>query len=193
MTAAERPATVTDELVTRRDVVVAVWEALDCESVGAAELKQIQRVVAERFGEGAVESPACLARVLADEGAQLRHPELLEFDSLWREARLSKAATATLAFGTFQEAVESIAILENLRKELSSQRDEEGFRELRVTVLGIQEDRLRVVGSSICSQRERAEAKEIAGWLDIWLRTPELFRDWLDLRRSSPQFRKLFG
>lgn len=191
--AVDHDAAKTEELATRSDVAIAVWEALDCESVGAGELEQIQLVVHERFGAGAVESPAALARLLADEGAQLRHPEILEFDLVWREKKLSRAAALNLVFGTLAGATESLVAIEGRRVELSADQDEEGLRELREVVLKSKEDCLRVADSSLCSPRQRAEATEIAGWLGVWLRTPELFADWLDLRLSSPPFRKRFG
>ena len=65
---------------TKQDLVIEVWEALDCESVGARELEQIQEALRERFGEGALASPAAIARMVADEGAVLRHPEVCECD-----------------------------------------------------------------------------------------------------------------
>jgi hypothetical protein len=69
-------------------VIIAVWEELDCDSVGEAELHSIQQTLRTRLGEGAVDSPAAIARVLAEEGATLRHPEVLTFDSRWREAEI---------------------------------------------------------------------------------------------------------
>src|SRR6266508_2157384 len=41
-----------------------------------------------QFGPGSEESPAAIARVLADEGAELRHPEVIELDARWREAKI---------------------------------------------------------------------------------------------------------
>jgi hypothetical protein len=32
---------------------------------------------------------------------------------------------------------------------------------------------------------------EIALWFQIWLETPNLFNDWLELRKSSPSFIEL--
>ena len=40
---------------TKRDLIIEVWEALDCESVGARELDQIQQVLRKELGAGAVE------------------------------------------------------------------------------------------------------------------------------------------
>ncbi|HVG28630.1 MAG TPA: hypothetical protein VM864_02820, partial [Pyrinomonadaceae bacterium] len=58
---------------TKRELMIEVWEHLDCETVGAEELEKIVAAVRERFDGGAVESPAAVARLLADEGAELRH------------------------------------------------------------------------------------------------------------------------
>ena len=40
---------------------------------------------------------------------------------------------------------------------------------------------------------KRQEKQEIASWFQVWLETPDLFVDWLALRKSSDEFRKLFG
>ena len=39
---------------------------------------------------------------------------------------------------------------------------------------------------------KRAEKEEIAQWFTIWLQTPELFFDWLALRKQSEDFRQRF-
>jgi hypothetical protein len=178
---------------TKLELVLSVWEALDCESVGAKELKQIQAAVAERFGESVVDSPATLARVLADEGALLRHPEVLVCDAKWRESRLARLAAHALNFESLSAAVQSMHQCEGLRKELAGHRDKNGLRELRDAVTVSRQELMFVAASKAMPEFDRAQAKEIAGWLEIWLRTPELFVDWLDLRRASPEFRKRFG
>jgi hypothetical protein len=62
----------------KTDLIIEVWEKLDCESVGAAEIEAIETAVHDRFGSAAVESPMITARLLADEGAELRHSEIME-------------------------------------------------------------------------------------------------------------------
>ena len=74
----------------KRDLIIEVWEYLDCESVGASELEQIQQALTEKFGAGALTSPASIARTVADEGAALRHPEVFQCDLKWREQNLKK-------------------------------------------------------------------------------------------------------
>jgi hypothetical protein len=75
--------------MSRDEFIVEVWEGIGKEVVGADELIAIQNAVVEKFGSSAIPSPALIARVLADQGVRLRHPEILQADSRWREQRLS--------------------------------------------------------------------------------------------------------
>jgi hypothetical protein len=43
------------------------------------------------------------------------------------------------------------------------------------------------------NQPQRAEQAEIAEWLKVWIQTPSLFEDWLELRRRAPDFKGRFG
>ena len=90
---------------TKRDLIIEVWEALDCESVGARELEQIQRVLSETLGAGAIESPAAIAREVADEGAALRHPEVFECDWKWRAGKATSLGHQ-LDFSSLKAALE---------------------------------------------------------------------------------------
>ena len=62
----------------KTELIIEVWEKLDCESVGAAEIEAIETAVDEIFGKPAIDSPMKIARLLADEGAELRHSEIME-------------------------------------------------------------------------------------------------------------------
>src|SRR6266550_2095800 len=89
---------------TKRELIIEVWEALDCESVGAHELEQIQQALVEKFGAGALESPAAIARTVADEGAVLRHPEVFDYDARWREQLISSTLPLeSLCFASLTE------------------------------------------------------------------------------------------
>jgi hypothetical protein len=177
---------------TRRDLIIEVWEALDCESVGAPELDQIQQVLGEELGLGAVESPGSIARVVADEGAVLRHPEVFECDLKWREGKLN-AAPNNFDFSSLKEALESFSKVEGRHCELDEQQDDAGLQRLREVILAARQDSLLIARSKIVAGPQREEANEIAEWLRVWLGAPELFRDWLELRMRSAEFRKRFG
>jgi hypothetical protein len=178
---------------TRRDLIIEVWEALDCESVGVRELEQIQQELGEKFGAGALESPASIARVVADEGAVLRHPEVFACDLKWRERQPTNQGLQTqLDFSDVTQAFQAVVTLEERRLELKDNADEKGQTQLRDIVASVRKDLLLRARSQIIDKHQREQAKEISEWLRVWLQAPELFSDWLDLRRRSPEFRKKF-
>ena len=177
---------------TVTDLMIEVWEALDCESVGRRELESIQQVLHEKFGEGAIESPAAIARTLADEGAVLRLPEVFECDSEWREQLLAKRNPATeLNFSEMSEALRSFGLLEEKRRELGHEGKK--LERLRLVVTNARQQTLQSARSKVLSAEQREQAKEISEWLAVWLRAPQLFPDWLELRMRAAEFKKKFS
>ena len=178
----------------KRELMIEVWEALDCESVGAAELQAIEQAVRERFGDGAVESHASVARLLADEGAELRHPEVLE---LFVAQRLSdpyaEMFRGVLRLADFEQATDSIRKLDELRRMFTSKRDQIGLRRVREIGLKGKRSAQGITGEVSMDEKKRAEQSEIAEWFAVWLRQPEIFETWLELRRESADFRERFG
>ena len=174
---------------TKRDLMIEVWEHLDCESVGASELEEIEQAVKERFGEGAVESPVRMARLLADEGAELRHAEVLELDAKRRSTDPYEAMFRNvLKFADFKQAANSLRNLENLRRQFLRSSDQNGLRRVRETALKGKQRAQMIAANRSVDKRKRAEKAEIAQWFAIWLEQPELFQDWLELRRRSKEF-----
>jgi len=178
---------------TKRELIIEVWEHLDCETVGARELEEIAAVVSARFGAGAVESPAQVARLLADEGAELRHAEVLEADARWRARDPYEAMFRNvLKFADFAQAAASLKRLENLRREFARKKDQAGLRRVREVALKGKRRAQMIARNTAVNERKRAEKTEIAEWFTIWLQTPELFQDWLALRQRAPDFQRRF-
>lgn len=180
---------------TKRDLMIEVWEHLDCESVGRSELEAVMSAVATRFGEGASESPASIARLLADEGAELRHAEVLETDAHWRAATDPYEAMFrnVLKFSDFEQAAASIKRIDNLRREFARKKDQEGLRLVREIMLKGKRRAGMIARNPSVNEQKRAEKEEIAQWFTVWLQTPEIFDDWLALRLRSTDFRERFG
>src|SRR5258706_15051025 len=124
---------------TKRDVIVATWVALNRPSVGAKELRAVQKALRQQFGEANVASPAAIARALADEGAELRHPQIIEFDANWRESQIHEKAKRLGSLArfasneplTFEAASAMLEELEKLRAQFESADDSEALDELR--------------------------------------------------------------
>ena len=169
---------------TKAEVIIETWHSLNAVSAGEAELKAIQTSLGHTFGEGGIDSPASIARTLADENVNLRHPEVLEFDSRWRESRIyGLFGPGELRFDSLDYALESVEKIRDLGEILDSEGDEEGMKTLADYV-----KRLRAE----LNGDDRLDA-EVAEWLKVWLQNRTIFNDWLGLRLNSINFRDKFG
>lgn len=178
----------------KTELIIEVWEKLDCENVGAAEIEAIETVVDSVFGKSAVDSPMMIARLLADEGAELRHSEIMDLYVTRASDRPYDAAFANLVdTEDLRATLRSIRQIENLRRKFETEDDREGLRLLRSKVIAEKERKLGVTKKGSVPETARLEAREIAEWLTIWLQSPELFETWIKLRRESTDFVSTFG
>jgi hypothetical protein len=174
---------------TKNDLVIEVWEKLDCESIGRGEIEAIEMVVADHFGQAAVDPPMVVARLLADEGAELRHHELMELHVERASKRPYDAALRNIVdLSTFKTAAASIKRLENLRKKYAAEGDREGIRLLMATAREARRSALQRA-----AKPEGGLHAESAEWLRIWLETPDVFEPWFDIRVNSAHFKETFG
>ena len=186
---------------SRREKVVDVWRSLGEPGVGEEELRQIQKVLSREFGSAAaVISPATIARILVDEGAELRHPEVIEFDARWREARIENEAKGLNSISgladakalSLKQAEALIKRLEKLRQRFERTNDEQSQQLRSLAIEGRQAAMLRAKSRSL-GEAGQLEQAEIGEWLRIWLQTPTLFEQWLELRKSSTDFQTKFS
>lgn len=179
---------------TKAELIIEVWEKLDCESVGRSELEAIETAVEAHFGKPAVDSPMVIARLLADEGAHLRHSEVMElYISRISDTPHVPALRTVLRLGDLRSARSTIRDLENLRSKFNADRDKEGLRQLRETALRGKSEVNEVAKSVKTEALDRQIAIEISQWLSLWLQTPELFDSWVAIRQNTAVFRETFG
>jgi hypothetical protein len=199
---AARPANHSSFESRRRDKVVDVWRSLGEPKVGADELRQIKKVLdKESVAAGGVTSPATIARILADEGAELRHPEIIEFDASWREAQIEKEAKGLNSVGSLtaeetlslKQAESLITRLEKLRQRFERTGNKQSSTQLRTLAIEGRQVAISRAKNRSLAEAVRLEQAEIGEWLRIWLQTPTLFEQWLELRKSSPDFKGKFS
>ncbi len=179
---------------TKDELIIEVWEKLDCENVGAAEIEAIEIAVADKFGAAAVDSPMVLARLLADEGAELRHSEIMR---LWVDRNTDRPYEAALRnilrLSDFRSALKTIRDLENLRRKFIAENDKEGLSLVRETALRGKLELSAAAKKPRLDDRARLVQAEISQWLSVWLQTPEFFTDWVELRQRSVDFVERLG
>jgi hypothetical protein len=179
---------------TKNDLIIEVWEKLDCESIGATEIEAIEGVVADVFGTAAVESPMVIARLLADEGAELRHSELMDLYVKRASTQTFEPAFADLGkISELNQAEDTLKTLADLRRKYMSANDSAGLRAVRQRAVAIKRTAADEALNEKLDAVSRQVHAEIAEWLTVWLQTPELFDNWLALRQSSADFKDRFG
>ncbi len=187
--------------LTKKELIIEAWDRLGRTPIGAAELSEIQRSIRREFGRRADESPAAIARVLADEGAELRHPEVIEFDARWRAAKIESESGQFKGFDDLlagkalrlKKAEALIRKLEQLRQNSENSGDLAVSKQIRNMAVNGRRLAESLAKDRTLKEAQRAEQAEIAEWLKLWIQTPSLFADWLELRRRSPEFQKKFG
>lgn len=181
----------------RRAVIVEWWAELGKPPVDARLLKTIQSRLTAAVHNHEI-SPAVVARIFADEGAELKHPEIIETDAAWREARIETNAKelerlSSAQVMTLGMAEKFIDELEQLRKQYELNEDRQALAQVRTIASELRRLAESVARNRLAAPTVRVEQAEIAEWLKVWLQTPNLFADWLDLRHLSPEFRKKFS
>ncbi len=179
---------------TKDDLIIEVWEKLDCENVGAREITAIEEAVRARFGKAAVDSPMIIARLLADEGAELRHSEIMQLFVERNAADIYDVVVRNiLKLSDLKSAAATIRDLENARRRFTADADKEGLRIIRETAIDGKSEAAAKAADASLDAADRREFAEIAEWLTLWLQSPELFESWVELRRNSAEFKRLFG
>ena len=177
------------------EAVVENWRKMGAPPVGQDELLAIQKALVEEL------SPARIARELAAAGAELRHPEVIECDARWRNnliAKLMKDFAGLTRLGTgaplrLKDADAAIAHLEALRVRLIAEEDETTLGDLRDLAIEARHSALSHAHNRSWSVVLREEQAEVSEWFRVWLETPELFAQWVNLRKASRNFQNKFA
>lgn len=96
-------------------------------------------------------------------------------------------------FHDLATAEASLLSLHAARREYAVARDHAGVRAVESLALEGKQLAKRIAASRRVSEAKRREKREIAEWFRVWLESPEIFFDWLDLRKQSEEFRRMFG
>jgi len=188
----------TDKARTKREAIVEIWSGLERPPVGEQVLDKIQRGLDDKFGKGASDSPAAIARILADEGAELRHPEVIEFDARWREKNTADVNSGVIGDRDFEKpltlktAAKILQRFEKQRRRFMREKNQGELRGLREVALNEKARAQLLARDNRLDETNRAAQIEIAEWLRVWLQIPDIFEDWLTLRLRSADFRIQF-
>jgi hypothetical protein len=126
--------------------------------------------------------------VLADTGLKVHITEQEEAEDHFEEE-----FEDILHFKSLQDAEVSLTRLDELMRRFQQHGEKVAVeRVLEVGRLGKRRAEM-ISRNRKVDARKREEKKEIGEWFRIWLETPDAFFDWLDVRKTSPEFKEKFG
>jgi hypothetical protein len=176
---------------TKKEIVLEIYDREAMGEVTPREIAIINQGLIDEFGEGGAMTPAEIARILVDEDLPVR------FDQIFRMATVTEkyeiifeglAVNRSLA-----EAERSIGRIDELFRKFRKRGDRTGVRFARQTAQRAKQNAGALSRSSNLTPNQRAIHSEIAEWFTVWLQTPDLFNQWLELRKSAPDFNAAFS
>jgi hypothetical protein len=175
---------------SKKQIILEYCRAKALDRIGAEEIRVLENELRVRLGSNLRTSPSYIASVLREAGKSVDYHDRFTAPSL--EEPYASRLRDLLQFHDFESAEASLRKLDEVYREYREASDRTGTGLVRSL---LQTGKLRA-GSLAANPRvspdKRAEKQEIATWFRIWLETPDLFFDWLELRKASEEFRRLF-
>ena len=157
---------------------------------GKAEIRKIQAHLRKHLGASGKTSDAYIAQILGEVSG------LINFSSPFVTPSLpepySSRLVGVLRFNTLSEAEKSLGRLHALYTEYLFAQDRTGTSLIRNLMTTGRQRARSLAESPQVAPRKRREKKEVARWFSIWLDTPDLFFDWLEVRKKSKDFQRRF-
>ena len=177
----------TEELKTKKILILDTAREIKVEKWTPAEIDQLRRRLVAEHGEAGKTGPDYIAEVLKDAG----HRVLLTLQEE-AEEQYEEEFEDLLHFKTLEDAEVSVMRLDELMRKFKGKGEHAAVeRVLNVARLGKRRAEM-ISRNHKVEPHKRAEKVEIANWFRIWLETPDAFFDWLDVRKQSPEFRAKF-
>lgn len=176
---------------SKKEFVLEIYDREAMGEVTAREIAIINQALIEEFGEGGSMTPAEIARVLVDEDLPVRFEQIfrmttptVKYENLFDGLSFNQS---------LEEAESSLRQIAALDRQFARLADRTGRRFARETALTAKQNALALANSPALTLHQQDEQREIAQWFTVWLQTPSLFDEWLELRKGSPDFRRVFG
>ena len=147
------------------------------------------------MGAEAKASLSYIASVLGEAGTRVDLPARFDDRFVHRsmEEPYATRLKGVLEFRDLESAEAALRKLDALYREYGEATDRVGAELVRSLALKGKQRAASLGASPRVSPEKRREKQEIAAWFRVWLETPDLFFDWLELRKHSEEFQRMFA
>ena len=160
------------------------------EPLGEPEIRAIRAELHRRLGPDDKTSLSYIASILRGAGARVDYHD--RFVDLPMAEPYASRLSGALQFRDFESAEASLRKLDALYREFREVSDRVGTSLVRSLVLKGKQRAESLAASTRVNPDKRREKQEIASWFRVWLETPDLFFDWVELRKQSEEFQRRF-
>ncbi|MBZ5535519.1 MAG: hypothetical protein LAO31_06150 [Acidobacteriia bacterium] len=98
-----------------------------------------------------------------------------------------------LKFDTLDAAEQTLREVHARYSESRSRADHTGMQRYQALILKGKRRALMISRNKRVQSKKREEKAEIAQWFTVWLQAPDIFLDWLSLRKQSREFQDRFS
>jgi len=175
---------------SKKQAILDICAARNFQRVGSEEIRAISSELSRCLGAGQKTSSSYIAAVLREAGKRVEYED--RFTNPFLEEPYASRLKGSLEFHSLESAEASLQKLDAIYREYREISDRIGTSLVRSL---IRKGKLRaesLAANLRVSPEKRREKQEIARWFHVWLETPDLLFDWLELRKSSEEYRKLF-
>ena len=173
--------------LSKKQIILDLCRDLGLERASERDLRRIQAGVRQRLADKGGTSLSYIASVLREAGVAVDYQDRFA-DPAMEEPYASRLKGA-LQFRDLPSAENSLRNLDQIYREYREAADHEGTSLIRSIVLKGKERASSLARNPRISPEKRWEKQEVAQWFRVWLESPNLFFDWLELRKHSEEFR----
>ncbi len=176
--------------ISKKQILLDFIQARAKHSLDFKDLRDARNELRRRLGTADRTTFGYIASVLRQAGYEVQYEDRFS-DPIMPEPYASRLKSV-LAFNDLAGAEASLRKLGEVLQEYRGSDDRVGEQFARALV---KKGRLRatsLAGNPRVNAAKRIEKQEIARWFQVWLETPHLFSDWLELRKASDEFQNLF-
>jgi hypothetical protein len=176
---------------SKTQLILEQKHARGFERVGAPEIRVIQADLCRTLGPDHKTSCSYIANVLREAGVRVDYDDRY-VDALIPEPYAHRLK-GLLQFHDFDDAESTLRKLDEIYREYLSASDRVGTSLVRSMVIKGRQRAESIAGNSRVRPEKRREKEEIARWFKVWLDISDLFFDWLEMRKKSEEFQRMFS
>jgi hypothetical protein len=176
---------------SKKRILIDYFQLRAGKRVEAGDLRAAHEELRRHLGPEDKTSLGYIASVLREAGYTVDYEDRYS-DPVMPEPYATQLK-GVLEFHDIESAEHSLTRLDEILRGYSAASDRIGMKMVHALV---RKGKLRarsIAANPRVQARKRREKEEIANWFRVWPETPEIFSNWIELRKSSEEFKELFG